>query len=155
MDFKAPRELWISKFPGSFEIHWVRQYLVNFTSLVGIVNGTVYKTEPVFTSLGHELSQFLTLWRPQYISSRSLMLSRYISPETCNARTFSEVSIHYDYDKGKITVNVLHGWLSRPFNHESLKCNYLITGYCFIVSNTEHIQWDMSKKGARQNQIFS
>ena len=27
----------ISKLPGSFEIHWVRQYLVNFTALVGIV----------------------------------------------------------------------------------------------------------------------
>ena len=35
---------WISKFPGSFEIHWVRQYLVNFMGLVGIVNTIVYKT---------------------------------------------------------------------------------------------------------------
>ena len=35
MDVKAPR---------SFEIHWVRQYLVNFMGLVGIVNPTVYKT---------------------------------------------------------------------------------------------------------------
>ena len=31
---------WISKFPGSFEIHWVRQYLVNFTGVVGIVSAT-------------------------------------------------------------------------------------------------------------------
>ena len=37
---------WISKFPRSFEIHWVRQYLVNFVGLVGIVNANVYKTEP-------------------------------------------------------------------------------------------------------------
>ena len=35
MDFKAPR---------SFEIHWVKQYLVNFIALVGIANTTVYKT---------------------------------------------------------------------------------------------------------------
>ena len=29
---------WISKLPGSFEIHWVRQYRVNFMGLAGIVN---------------------------------------------------------------------------------------------------------------------
>ena len=44
---------WISKLPGSFEIHWVRQYLINFMGLVGIVNANVYKTEPIFTGLGH------------------------------------------------------------------------------------------------------
>ena len=32
----------ISKLLGSFEIHWVKQYLENFTCLVGIVNTTVY-----------------------------------------------------------------------------------------------------------------
>ena len=30
---------WISKLPGSFEINWVRQYLVNLTSLVGRQKG--------------------------------------------------------------------------------------------------------------------
>ena len=35
--------------PRSFEIHWVRQYLVNFMVLVGIVNATVYRAEPIFT----------------------------------------------------------------------------------------------------------
>ena len=44
---------WISKLSGSFEIHWVKQYLVNFTGLVGLLNATVYKTEPIFTGLGH------------------------------------------------------------------------------------------------------
>ena len=29
---------WVSKLPGNFEIHWVRQYLVNFMCLAGIVN---------------------------------------------------------------------------------------------------------------------
>ena len=33
---------WISKLPRSFEIHWVSQYLIIFTHLVGIVNATVY-----------------------------------------------------------------------------------------------------------------
>ena len=48
---------WISKFPGSFEIHWVRQYLVNFTGVGGIINTIVYKTELIFTGVGHgELS---------------------------------------------------------------------------------------------------
>ena len=39
--------------PEGFEIPWVRQYLVNFKGLAGIINATVYKTEPIFTSLGH------------------------------------------------------------------------------------------------------
>ena len=43
----------ISKLPGSFEIHWVSQYLVNFMDIAGIVNATIYKTEPSFTDLGH------------------------------------------------------------------------------------------------------
>ena len=44
---------WISKLPGSFEFHWVRQSVENFTGLVGIINAPVYKTEPIFTGLGH------------------------------------------------------------------------------------------------------
>ena len=44
---------WISKLPGSFEIHRVRQYLVNFMDLTGMTNANVYKTEPIFTGLGH------------------------------------------------------------------------------------------------------
>ena len=42
---------WISKLPGSFEILWVRQYLVNFGALSCIVNATVYKTKPISTGL--------------------------------------------------------------------------------------------------------
>ena len=53
---------WISKLHGSFEIHWVRQYLANLMGLVGMVNVTVYKTKPIFTGCRHgKLSQFLTL----------------------------------------------------------------------------------------------
>ena len=44
---------WISKLPGSIEIHWVMQYLVNFTALVGIVNTTTYKTEPILQVSGN------------------------------------------------------------------------------------------------------
>ena len=44
---------WISKLHGSFEILCVRQYLVNFTGPAGILNAIVYKTDPVFTGLGH------------------------------------------------------------------------------------------------------
>ena len=52
----------ISKLRKSFEIHWVGLYLTNFTDLACIANITVYKTESVFTGLGHgNLSQFLTL----------------------------------------------------------------------------------------------
>ena len=40
MDFKAAH---------NHEIHWVKQYLVNFMCLVGIANATVYKTEPIFS----------------------------------------------------------------------------------------------------------
>ena len=44
---------WMSKFPGSFEILWVKQCLVNFTGLAGIVHATVYKTKLIFTGLRH------------------------------------------------------------------------------------------------------
>ena len=43
VDFKAPRELW----------NPLRHYLVIFTGPAGIVNATVYKTEPNFPGLGH------------------------------------------------------------------------------------------------------
>ena len=42
---------WISKLPRSFEIHWVRQYLLNFKGLAGIVNEIVYKTVPMHGKL--------------------------------------------------------------------------------------------------------
>ena len=59
---------WNSKLPGSFEIHWIRQYLANFSDLTGIVNATVYKTEPIVAGLRHgKLSQFLAL----YVQSRN------------------------------------------------------------------------------------
>ena len=61
-----PNKITFTKYPltqciltlhGSSEIHWVGQYLVNFTGVAGILNITVYKTEPIFTGLGHgELS---------------------------------------------------------------------------------------------------
>ena len=46
VDFKAPGEPWnpLSKAVPD---------LVNFPGLVGIVNAAVYKTEPIFTGLGH------------------------------------------------------------------------------------------------------
>ena len=48
---------WISKLPGSFEIHWV-----NFTGVVGLVNAIIYKTELIFSGIGHgKFSIFLTL----------------------------------------------------------------------------------------------
>ena len=43
----------ISKLSGSFEIHWVRQYLVKYMGLLGIVNATVYKTAPIVKRIGH------------------------------------------------------------------------------------------------------
>ena len=50
---------WISKLRGSFEIHWVRQYLVYITGQVDIVNTTIYRTE---SSLNTALMQMeLTL----------------------------------------------------------------------------------------------
>ena len=36
-----------SKLHKSFEIQWVRHYLINHTDFSGIVNATVYKTEPI------------------------------------------------------------------------------------------------------------
>ena len=36
------------KAPGSIEIHWIRQYLVNFTGLAGIVNATLYNNAFIY-----------------------------------------------------------------------------------------------------------
>ena len=38
---------WVSKLLVSFEIQWVRQYLVNVMDLVGIMSTAVYKAKPV------------------------------------------------------------------------------------------------------------
>ena len=43
---------WISRLPGSLGIQ-VRQHLVNFMGLAGIVNATVYKIKQIFTGLRH------------------------------------------------------------------------------------------------------
>ena len=43
----------ISKLHGGFEIYLVRQYLVIFTDLVGLVIATVYRTEPILIGLRH------------------------------------------------------------------------------------------------------
>ena len=40
----TPWVQWVSKLPESIVTHWVRQYLVHITGLVGIVNATVYNT---------------------------------------------------------------------------------------------------------------
>ena len=62
---------WISKLLGSFEIHWVRLYLLNFMGLVGIVNSIFYKTKPIFKGLGHEkMSWFLTLGHTHLVYSQ-------------------------------------------------------------------------------------
>ena len=71
-----------SGFQGSrnFEIHRVRQYLGNFTGLAGRVNANVYKTESIFTGLGHgKLSQFLALYVHTLLNVTAIVsLFRYI-----------------------------------------------------------------------------
>ena len=60
---------------GSFEIHWVRQYQVNFMGQASIVNTTVYKTEPIFTGLRHgKLFWFLAATKQLY---------EWFSPSVC------------------------------------------------------------------------
>ena len=44
---------WPSKLHLSFEIHWIRSSVVNFTGRIGRINATVNRTEPVFTRLRH------------------------------------------------------------------------------------------------------
>ena len=57
----------ISKLIGSFEIHWVKQYMIKFKGLADISNPTVYKTEQFSTGLGHDkLFSFLTLQKICY-----------------------------------------------------------------------------------------
>ena len=59
---------WISKLPRSFEIHWVRQCMVNFMGLVGRVSTSVYKNKHIFTGLGHRnCPNFNTVLAPAVI----------------------------------------------------------------------------------------
>ena len=44
---------WILNQPRSFEIHRVKHPQLYFMVLSGIRNVTVYKTEPIFTGVGH------------------------------------------------------------------------------------------------------
>ena len=48
---------WISKLPGKFEIHWIREYMVNVSGFVGILNPNVYETDPIFA--GFEIGKLL------------------------------------------------------------------------------------------------
>ena len=61
-----PSTVLLSKFYSSFrsfEIHWVRQHLVNCMGLAGIVNPIVYKTEPITTGPRHgKLSPWLHIY---------------------------------------------------------------------------------------------
>ena len=52
----------IPKLIGSFEINDVKQYLLIFMFLAGLLNATAYKTELIFTVVGNDkLFWFLTL----------------------------------------------------------------------------------------------
>ena len=64
---------WIQTLPGSSENHWVRQFLLVFTGLAEIVNTTFYKTEAIFTGLGHGKSSY---FNNVYFRSWSTMLCR-------------------------------------------------------------------------------
>ena len=95
VDFKAPWELWnpLNK-----------RYPVNFTSPTGIVNATVYKTEPNFTGLRHgKLSKFLSLncASKRNISTFCLTLI-YIGIIFMNAPNQWEMTFH---------CNVISHWL--------------------------------------------
>ena len=59
---------WISKLTWSFEIHFVRQYLVNSLGLADRVYATVDKTELIFTGLGLIFNIVLVICDRNYIS---------------------------------------------------------------------------------------
>ena len=72
---------WISKLLGSFQIHRVRQFILNFTGLAGIVNATVYKTMAISTGLGHGKLRtpysLIILWNSRHICSFNCLLTCY------------------------------------------------------------------------------
>ena len=111
---------WISSLPVSFEIHRVR-YLVNFTGLAGIINAPVYKTEPIFTGLGHgKLSWFLTL----------LLLTpcEAVPNLWANGSPAFIWKLHYHLlAKGKSINTVTHDWM--------LRCSNLGLSHdnCFVI----------------------
>ena len=77
--------------PKSFEIDWVRQYLVNSIDLVGIEHTTVYKIEPVFTGCRHgKLSWSLALQfgliKAWTMKAWTIMVYYGIQPSECKGR---------------------------------------------------------------------
>ena len=56
----------LSTVPGSFEIHWARQYLVSLTGMAGIVKATIYNTEPkiviLFNTADAIVPRVASLW---------------------------------------------------------------------------------------------
>ena len=82
---------WISKLPRSFEIHWIRQNLVNFTGLMGIVNITIYKIVNFHRSWASQIvlifntEDGLILWQFPY-KGKTFLLPSYPyngNPYTC------------------------------------------------------------------------
>ena len=81
---------WISKLPGNFDIHAVRQYLVNITGLADIVYATVYKTEPIFTCLEHgKLSKFQLYFEFQFFEFQTLNILILISSDASTPTAYS------------------------------------------------------------------
>ena len=79
----------ISKLTGSFKIHWIREYLVNFTVLVGTVNANIYKIACVRFSLFILHEVFKTLWKcnRNYFSVINLTLKIDILRYVCVKRS--------------------------------------------------------------------
>ena len=78
-----------------------RQYMVNFTGLVGVNNAIVYKTESIFTGLGHGKLSFCNNW-VMVSSLRALcihtsMLNGYLSRKRFNTEKEIFSWSHYLY----------------------------------------------------------
>ena len=90
---------WISKLPGSFEIHRFRPYPVNSIGLVGMVNATVYKTKPIIPGHGHD--------KLAHIFSIDILWNRNRSTHTSNTTLSWPVSWYNDIWYGMIQYDAM------------------------------------------------
>ena len=74
---------WISKLQGSFEIHWVRQYLAKCMCLVGIVNTTVYKTANFQRSIAWQIVLIFKTDTTSIVTKNRFYTTKYKSIKKC------------------------------------------------------------------------
>ena len=123
INLHLPSPVLLSGYPniGSFEIHWVKQYLVSFTGLADIINATVYKTELIFTGLWYgKWSWFLTL---PWVYSMVYILRSITAPDS----TFWILVVFWTNNLWKLKTSLR--WIPNPLKIMIIIIIYFMKSY--------------------------